>query len=113
MGKREETICTWIHHTATILGWLMALAGLLSGRQRTGEKFVLGFFAAVQTLAVFKILRAFYGGKDSLAGTFLRIRTSGLTARGQGAVIWPAAGACAAVKLGIPTIFLCHLSRRL
>lgn len=104
MGKKEEAICIGIHHAATILGWLTALTGLLSARQKTGTKVLLGLFAAVQTLAVVKILRAFYRRKSSLTQTFHRIRTSGLTVWGQRALAWSAVGACTAVKLGIPAL---------
>lgn len=106
MRGKEEMICIWIHHTATILGWLTALSGLFDRKQKPGSKFALGIFAALQTFAVFKIFYDFCSGESRLSKTFEKIRMSGLTCTGQRVSAWLAAASCAVFKLGIPTLLI-------
>ena len=106
MQRKEEKICIWIHHTATILGWLAALVGLFDSKQKPGAKFLLGVFAALQTIAVLKIFRDFCSRVNRLAKTFEKIRASSLTHRGQRAAAWSAAFACVVFKLGIPALLI-------
>lgn len=105
MQKKEEKLCIWIHHIATVLGWLWSLHSLQDRRIRGWKKGILAGFALSQTWAVSKLLAGFLCRQEKLRKSIARIRKLCKSERKTRGVLIGVTAASALFKLGIPWAF--------
>ena len=104
MRDKDIKICTWIHHTATILGIFMTARGLGKRGQGTVKRSVLSLFAVSQIWAVVKIITYAAAGRLWMKRSCDHIRKLGRTKKEERGYLWLFTAGSVLFKMGTPLI---------
>ncbi len=107
MNKRkEDKICIWMHHIATVIGMLEGIWGLASEKKDTlsctSRVFCLSLFTGSQLWAMLKILSDAVRGSSRMKDSILHIRAlSGSASKGR-RMLGAVTALSVLFKIGVP-----------